>query len=186
MILIIDNYDSFTYNLYQQVENLGSKTKVVQHDQTSIKEIENLSPQKIIISPGPGRPDLESNSAKVIQHFYKKIPILGVCLGHQYIGQIFGSKVVHAKEILHGKTSELYHTENQLFEGIKNPMTVARYHSLIVDELPKDFTLTAWDENSEIMAIKHNEFPLFGIQFHPESFLTEEGDKLMQNFLKQK
>ncbi len=183
MILIIDNYDSFTYNLYQQVERLGKKTKIFKHDQISIKEIEKLKPKKIIISPGPKKPRDSGISVKVVQKFYTKIPILGVCLGHQCIGQFFSSKVVHAKEILHGKTSKIYHNEDKLFKGLKNPFNAARYHSLVINKVPKEFVKTAWTKDNEIMAIHHEKYPVFGIQFHPESFLTEEGDKLMHNFL---
>ncbi len=183
MILIIDNYDSFTYNLYQQVESLGEKTKIFKHDEIKISEIEKLKPKKIIISPGPKRPENSGISMKVVQKFYTRIPILGVCLGHQCIGQLFGSKIVHAKNILHGKTSNIYHTENKLFERVQNPFTATRYHSLIVDKVPKDFTLTAWTKENEIMAMQHNKYPLYSVQFHPESFLTKEGSKIMKNFL---
>jgi len=183
MILLIDNYDSFTYNLYQQIEALGEKVKVVKHDQISIKEIEKLSPKKIVISPGPGKPEEGGVSKAVVQKFYTKIPILGVCLGHEIIGQLFSSKVVYAPKILHGKTSEIYHDESTLFDGVKNPFTGARYHSLILNKTPKDFKLTAWTKENEIMAIQHKKYPLFGIQFHPESFLTKEGEKIMKNFL---
>lgn len=179
MILLIDNYDSFTYNLYQQIESLGAKVIVKKHDE----DISKLKPSKIVISPGPGRPEDAGISMKVIKKFYKSTPILGVCLGHQCIGEIFGSNIIQAKNILHGKTSDIFHTEDKLFHGLTNPVTVARYHSLVIDKTPKDFSLTAWDENDEIMAIHHNRYPLFGIQFHPESFLTTEGNKLMQNFL---
>ncbi len=183
MILIIDNYDSFTYNLYQQVEKLGKKTKIFKHDKISIKEIEKIKPEKIIISPGPKRPEDSGISVKVVQKFYSKTPILGVCLGHQCIGQFFSSKVLNAKTIVHGKTSKIYHSEDKLFKGLKNPFNAARYHSLILNKVPKDFIKTAWTKNNEIMAIQHKEYPVFGVQFHPESFLTEEGDKLMHNFL---
>lgn len=183
MILIIDNYDSFTYNLYQQVESLGEKTRVFKHDEIKISEIEKLKPKKIIISPGPKRPEDSGISTKVVQKFYTRIPILGVCLGHQCIGQLFGSKIVHAKNILHGKTSQIYHTEDKLFSQVQNPFTAARYHSLIVDKVPKDFILTAWTEKNEIMAMQHNKYPLYCVQFHPESFLTKEGSKIMKNFL---
>ncbi|MFH1218731.1 MAG: aminodeoxychorismate/anthranilate synthase component II [Candidatus Peregrinibacteria bacterium] len=186
MILLIDNYDSFTYNLYQQIESFNHKTKVVLCDKITIPQIQKLSPKKIIISPGPGRPKDASISTKVIQRFHKTIPILGVCLGHQCIGEAFGSKIIHAKQILHGKTSQIFHNEDSLFSSVSNPFTAARYHSLIVDKLPKDFTLTAWDENNEIMAFRHNLHPLFGVQFHPESFMTEEGNKIMNNFLNEK
>lgn len=183
MILIIDNYDSFTYNLYQQIESLGAKTRVFQHDKITISQIEKLKPSKIIISPGPKRPVDSGISLKAVQKFYTRIPILGVCLGHECIGQIFGSKVVHARKIMHGKTSDIYHNGTKLFSGLKNPFPAARYHSLIIDKVPEEFTLTAWTKNHEIMGIQHQNYPLFGVQFHPESFLTEEGNKLMANFL---
>jgi anthranilate synthase/aminodeoxychorismate synthase-like glutamine amidotransferase len=183
MILIIDNYDSFTYNLFQQVESLGEKALVFKHDEIGISKIKSLNPDKIIISPGPKRPDDSGISTKVVQQFCSHIPILGVCLGHQCIGQVFGSKVVHAKNILHGKTSNIYHAEDDLFTGVQNPFQAARYHSLAIDKVPKDFRLTAWTEEDEIMAIQHNDFPVYGIQFHPESFLTKEGNKIMKNFL---
>lgn len=183
MIVLIDNYDSFTYNLYQQIESLGQKTAVFSNDKISISQLEKLKPTKIIISPGPGRPEDSGISTEVIKKFHKKIPILGVCLGHQAIGQIFGSKVIHAKNILHGKTSEIYHNKNGIFAKLKSPFTAARYHSLIINQVPEEFELTAWTKEKEIMAIQHKEFPLYGIQFHPESFMTEEGNKLMKIFL---
>lgn len=184
MIVIIDNYDSFTYNLYQQVESLGEKTKIFKNDEIKINDLKKLSPTKIIISPGPGRPSDSGISKKVIKNFYKKIPILGVCLGHQCIGELFGSKIVHAKHILHGKTSKIFHTQKDLFSNLKNPFSAARYHSLVIDKIPKNFILTAWTKDNEIMGIKHKLYPLFGIQFHTESFMTKEGNKIMQNFLK--
>lgn len=183
MVIIIDNYDSFTYNLYQQIESLGVRTKVFKNDEISLKRLKDLKPSKIVISPGPGRPEDSGICLKLVQEFYTKIPILGVCLGHQCLGQIFDSKILHSKQIMHGKTSKVYHTEDSLFKGVKNPIITARYHSLIINQIPKDFTLTAWDESNEIMAIHHNKYPVFGVQFHPESFLTEEGDKIMYNFL---
>ena len=183
MILIIDNYDSFTYNLYQQVEALGTKTEIYKNDKVSIQQIKKIKPKKIIISPGPGRPENAGISKQVIKQFHQTTPILGVCLGHQCIGEVFGSETIHAKEILHGKTSNIYHTEDKLFEGLKNPISAARYHSLVIDKVPAEFTLTAWDQDNEIMAIHHNKYPVFGIQFHPESILTEHGNKLMHNFL---
>ncbi len=183
MILLIDNYDSFTYNLYQQIETLGEKVKVVKNDEMTINEIKKLKPKKIVISPGPGRPENSGISTVTVQKFYTKIPILGVCLGHQAIGQLFGSKVVYAKKVLHGKTSKIYHSKEFLFKNVKNPFLAARYHSLILDKVPNDFLLTAWTKDHEIMGIKHKKFNLFGIQFHPESFLTQEGDKIMKNFL---
>ncbi len=183
MILIIDNYDSFTYNLYQQIESLGKKTKVFQHDKISLEQIKKIKPEKIVISPGPKRPEDSGISMSVIKNFHTQIPILGVCLGHECIGQIFGSTVVHARKILHGKTSKIYHTESLLFKNIKNPFKAARYHSLILNKVPKNFILTGWTKDKEIMAIQHEKYPLFGIQFHPESFLTKEGNKIMYNFL---
>lgn len=183
MVIIIDNYDSFTYNLYQQIESLGVRTKVFKNDEISLKKLQELKPSKIVISPGPGRPEDSGISLQIVQEFHTKVPILGVCLGHQCIGQIFGSKIEHAKRIMHGKTSKVYRTEDRLFEGVKNPIIATRYHSLVINQIPKDFTLTAWDENNEIMAIHHTKYPVFGVQFHPESFLTEEGDKIMHNFL---
>ena|SRR3989338_5617851 len=186
MILIIDNYDSFTYNLYQQIESLGKKTIIFKNDKISLPEIAKLNPEKIIISPGPRRPEDSGISNQVVQKFYTQIPILGVCLGHECIAQIFGSKITHSKKILHGKTSDIHHAETKLFKDVKNPFKAARYHSLIVDTVPKNFTLSAWTDGNEIMAIQHDKYPLYGVQFHPESFLTEEGEKLMHNFLYEK
>ena len=183
MILIIDNYDSFTYNLYQQIEALGKKTLIFQHDKISLEKIKKLKPEKIIISPGPKRPEGAGISKAVVQEFYTKIPILGVCLGHECIGQFFGSRVIHAKKIYHGKTSKIYHDKSKLFQKIPNPFIAARYHSLVLDKVPTGFKLTAWTSNKEIMAIEHDKYPLFGIQFHTESFLTDQGDKLIHNFL---
>jgi len=183
MILIIDNYDSFTYNLFQQVESLGKKTKIYKNDEITINQIKKLKPEKIIISPGPKRPEDAGISIDVIKEFYKTIPILGVCLGHEAIGQIFGVKVVHAKQIMHGKTSNIYHTRRGIFRKISTPLKAARYHSLILDKVPEDFTLEAWTTEDEIMAIKHQIYPLYGIQFHPESFMTLQGKTIMHNFL---
>ncbi|PIR54790.1 aminodeoxychorismate/anthranilate synthase component II [Candidatus Peregrinibacteria bacterium CG10_big_fil_rev_8_21_14_0_10_36_19] len=183
MILIIDNYDSFTYNLYQQVESLGKKTKVYKNDQITINKIKRLKPEKIIISPGPKRPEDGGISIEVIKKFYKTIPILGVCLGHEAIGLIFGSKVIHAKKIMHGKTSDVYHTRKGIFRKVSTPLKAARYHSLILNAVPEEFTLEAWTKDEEIMAIKHQIYPLYGIQFHPESFMTSQGNTIMHNFL---
>ncbi len=183
MILLIDNYDSFTYNLYQQIETLGKKVKVFKNDQITISQIKKLKPEKIVISPGPKRPEDSGISIKIIEKFHKEIPILGVCLGHEAIGEIFGSKVVHAKKIMHGKTSKIYHHKKNIFKNISIPFEAARYHSLILDSVPEMFTLEAWTKEDEIMAIKHHLFPLYGIQFHPESFMTPQGYKLMHNFL---
>ncbi len=183
MILLIDNYDSFTYNLYQQLESLGAETTVAAHDNITIKEIKKLKPARIVISPGPKRPADSGISMPVIKNFYKTIPILGVCLGHECIGEVFGSRVVHAKKILHGKTSKIYHGGNGIFKGLPNPFEAARYHSLVIDRAPDNFTLAAWDRTKEVMAISHNTYPLHGIQFHPESFMTRTGDTIIRNFL---
>jgi len=165
------------------IEGLGSETKVFKNDEISIKDIQKLRPSRIIISPGPGTPKDSGISKKIIETFYKEIPILGVCLGHQCIGEIFGSKTVHAKKLMHGKTSKIYHNKEYIFKNVKDPFIAARYHSLIINKVPKDFTLTAWTLDGEIMGMKHNNYKLFGVQFHPESFMTEEGKKIMKNFI---
>lgn len=183
MILLIDNYDSFTYNLYQQFGKIGASVRVVKNDEISVKEIGRLRPEAIVISPGPGRPKEAGISMKVVEEFYKSIPVLGVCLGHQAIGLNFGSKVVGAKKILHGKTSLIFHNKDSIFKDMKSPFVAARYHSLTIDEVPNDFVLTAWTKDQEIMGIRHKEFPVFGVQFHPESFMTVGGDKIIENFL---
>jgi len=183
VILLIDNYDSFTYNLYQLIESLGKETKVVKNDEITINEIKKIKPSKIVISPGPGSPKDSGLSKQVIEAFYKEIPILGVCLGHQCIGEIFGAKVIHAKKLMHGKTSKIYHDKKSIFTNVKNPFTGARYHSLMINKVPKDFLLTAWTKDKEIMGIKHKKYKLFGVQFHPESFMTKEGEKIIKNFL---
>lgn len=186
MILIIDNYDSFTFNLYQQIESLGKKTRIFSNDKISLAEIEKLKPEKIIISPGPKSPHDSGISLKVVQKFYSKIPLLGVCLGHQCIGEFFGSKVIKYKKIVHGKASKIYHTKKGIYTNMGNPFCAARYHSLIIDKVPADFYLQAWTEDKTIMGIKHHKYRVYGIQFHPESFLTPEGDKIMHNFLYEK
>lgn len=182
MILIIDNYDSFTYNLYQQISLFERKVEVRKNNEISIREIEELRPTSIIISPGPKRPENSGISNKVIKKFYRQLPILGVCLGHECIGQLFGSKIVYAKKIIHGQTSEISHNGKKIFKGVRNPFAAARYHSLIIDQIPDNFELSAWTDTNEIMAINHKKYPLFGVQFHPESFLTEEGNKIIKNF----
>lgn len=183
MILLIDNYDSFTYNLYQLIANLGYDVKVVKHDQITIEEIKKLDLSHIIISPGPKTPRDSGISIEVIREFYKTIPILGVCLGHQCIGEAFGTKTIAAKQIVHGKRGEVYHKGTGIFKGIHNPFVAARYHSLVIDNVPNDFTFTAWSDDKTIMAMEHNEYPVFGVQFHPESFMTSHGEVLMRNFL---
>lgn len=185
MIVLIDNYDSFTYNLYQYISRLEKDVKVIRNDAISINDLKKLNPSKIIISPGPKDPDSAGISLNVIENFYDKVPILGVCLGHQCICQYFGGKIIRANEILHGKTSLVTHNCKDIFKGLKNPLTVARYHSLILDPrtLPDDLEITSTTENNEIMAVKHKNFPIFGLQFHPESFLTEDGFTIIKNFI---
>lgn len=183
MILLIDNHDSFTYNLSQLIGELGFEVLVKKNDEITLKEIEKLQPKKIVISPGPKRPEDAGVSMDVIKRFYTSLPILGVCLGHQAIGQVFGVAVVHAKQVLHGKTSKIFHDGKGIFQGMKNPFLAARYHSLALECCPKNFDLRAQTEDGEIMAIQHKDHPLHGIQFHPESFMTEDGALLMKNFL---
>lgn len=183
MILLIDNYDSFTYNLYQLVESVGGKTQVFKNNQISIDEIQDLQPEKIIISPGPKTPEDSGICNEVIQAFYDKIPILGVCLGHQCLGAVFGTTTIRAKRQIHGKSTRIFHDEKGIFEDVPTPFQAARYHSLVISHLPKDFEISAWDKNNEIMAIQHHILPLYGVQFHPESFMTDFGSKLLQNFL---
>lgn len=191
MILVIDNYDSFTYNLVQYLGELGSETHVVRNDAIDIKGIQSLSPERILISPGPGTPDDAGISLVVIETLSGQIPILGVCLGCQAIGQAFGGRITHAKTIMHGKTSKIYHTGTGLFSGITNPFQATRYHSLVIDSssLPKSLELSAWTETDghqqeEIMGVRHREYPVAGVQFHPESIMTDYGHALLKNFLK--
>ncbi|MFO0718664.1 MAG: aminodeoxychorismate/anthranilate synthase component II [Candidatus Paceibacterota bacterium] len=183
MILLIDNYDSFTYNLYQLISSLGYEVLVKTHDEVSIKDIQSIKPEKIVISPGPKRPEDAGISMELIKKLYREIPILGVCLGHQCIGKVFGGEVVHAKQVFHGKTSVIHHDGKGIFQNVKNPINVARYHSLALKECPREFEVRATTEDMEIMAIQHKEYPLYGIQFHPESFMTECGEVLIKNFL---
>ncbi len=190
MLLMIDNYDSFTYNLVQYFGELGAEVKVMRNDQITIAEIEKLNPQQLVISPGPCTPNEAGISVEVIKYFTGKKPILGVCLGHQSIGQAFGGKIIHAKKIMHGKTSMIYHADKGVFNGLNNPFEATRYHSLVIEQssLPDCLEVTAWTENTdgsidEIMGIQHNEYPIQGIQFHPESILTEHGHDMLRNFL---
>lgn len=186
MILVIDNYDSFVYNLVQYLEELGEKTEVYRNDKISLLEIEKREPEAIVISPGPGRPENAGMSNQIIEHFASRIPILGVCLGHQSIAQVFGAKIVRARNLMHGKTSLVYHYGKDIYQGIENPFLATRYHSLIIknDTLPDCLIKTAWTDQEEIMGIRHRECPVWGMQFHPESILTEVGKKLLKNFLK--
>jgi len=190
MLLMIDNYDSFTYNLVQYFGELGADVHVHRNDKISIEEIEALDPEKIVISPGPCTPNEAGVSLDVIKHFAGKKPILGVCLGHQSIGQAFGGEIIHAREIMHGKTSPIYHNDTSVFKGLNNPVIATRYHSLVINKesLPDCFDVTAWTQNEdgsldEIMGIQHKTLPIEGVQFHPESILTEQGHALLKNFL---
>ena len=186
MILVIDNYDSFTYNLVQYLQELGAKTTVFRNDKVSLGKLKNTCFKRIIISPGPGRPQDSGISCEVIGKFYKKIPILGVCLGHQCIGHVFGGKIIKAPTIMHGKTSLIYHNKKDIFKNIKNPFSATRYHSLIVEKksLPSNLSITAHTKDGIIMGLKDKKYPLFGVQFHPESILTGEGMKILKNFIK--
>jgi anthranilate synthase/aminodeoxychorismate synthase-like glutamine amidotransferase len=190
MVFVLDNYDSFTYNLVQYLGELGAKVEVRRNDQVSIAEIEALRPERIVISPGPCTPADAGISVELIRHFAGKVPVLGVCLGHQAIGEAFGGKVVRAKNIMHGKTSRVEHDGKTIFKGLESPMTATRYHSLIVadDHLPPELEVSAHtverDGTQVIMGLRHRKFPVEGVQFHPESVLTDEGKKLVRNFLK--
>lgn len=184
MILIIDNYDSFTYNLVQQIESLGYETMVRENDKITADEIASLHPNGIIISPGPGKPTDAGISNDVIKQFHSSIPILGVCLGYQCIGTFFGARLTHAKTIMHGKTSQVHHDNDPLFVDVPETFTVARYHSLALTTIPAPLITTATTEDGEIMAIRHADYPVFGVQFHPESFLSDYGNKIMENFLR--
>ncbi len=185
MILLIDNYDSFVYNLARYVNELGFETRVVRNSAISLEEIKALSPSHLIISPGPCTPNEAGISLAAIQEFAETLPILGVCLGHQALGQAFGAKVIRAKRPMHGKASLIEHVQKGVFVGIENPLPVARYHSLIVSEenFPGDLEITARCERGEIMALQHRQYPLVGLQFHPESILTSSGYALLKNFL---
>ena len=187
MLLMIDNYDSFTYNLVQYLAEIGQEVKVVRNDKISIEEINKLNPQYIVISPGPCTPNEAGISLDLIEAFKGKIPILGVCLGHQSIGQAFGGKIIHAQTIMHGKTSKIFHNNKGVFHDIENPFIATRYHSLVIDRksLPVCFDITAWTDDNEIMGIKHKELAIEGVQFHPESILSEHGHDLLKNFLDQ-
>ncbi|HBO14842.1 MAG TPA: anthranilate/aminodeoxychorismate synthase component II [Porticoccaceae bacterium] len=190
MILMLDNYDSFTYNIVQYLAELGADVRVYRNDELSLPEIEALAPERIVISPGPCTPNEAGISMAVINHFAARIPILGICLGHQSIAQALGGEVVRAKRVMHGKTSPIYHAGQGVFHTLENPFTATRYHSLIVarNSLPEALEVTAWTQTpngeiEEIMALRHRHYPLQGVQFHPESILTEYGHTLLKNFL---
>jgi para-aminobenzoate synthetase component 2 len=184
-ILMIDNYDSFTFNLVQFLGILGENIKVRRNDKISLEEIEKMSPSKIVISPGPGRPSDAGISKDLIKRFYREIPILGVCLGHQCIGEVFGAEVINSGVVVHGKTSMIYHDGKSIFKGIKSPFEAARYHSLILkkDTIPSSLIVTAHTQDGIVMGVRHNNYRLEGIQFHPESFLTPVGMKILKNFI---
>ena len=188
MLLLIDNYDSFTYNLFQYLSELGETVIVVRNDKITIGDIENLSPQRIVISPGPGTPEQAGISNDVIRHFGDRLPVLGVCLGHQCIGYSCGGRVDHAGEIKHGKSSLIHHDGKGLFSGLPNPFPAIRYHSLAVmrDGLPDSLEVSAWTENNLIMGLRHRQYPIEGVQFHPESIMTDVGKDLLRNFLELK
>jgi len=185
MLLLIDNYDSFTYNLFQYLSELGEEVMVVRNDKVSLEEIARLSPERIVISPGPGTPQQAGISNEVIRHFGPRIPILGVCLGHQCIGYSYGARVDRAGEIKHGKSSLIHHDGKGVFKGLPNPFPAIRYHSLAVmrDGLPDSLEVSAWTENGLIMGLRHRQFPVEGVQFHPESIMTEVGKDLLKNFI---
>ena len=186
MILMIDNYDSFTYNLVQYLGELGEELVVARHDQITLQKVRALKPAGIVISPGPGSPKDAGISNALIKTFAGQIPILGVCLGHQCIGEVFGGEVVRAKRLMHGKTSQILHDGRQLFRGLPNPFEATRYHSLIVqrERLPRELQITAWTKEGEIMGLRHRRWPVYGVQFHPESILTKSGKDLLRNFLR--
>lgn len=186
MILVIDNYDSFTYNLVQYLGELKAELIVFRNDKIDLRGIEKLKPERIIISPGPGYPSESGISEPVIRAYANRVPVLGVCLGHQAIAEVFGGVIVRAAKLMHGKTSMIYHNGEGIFKGVKNPFEATRYHSLIVEResLPDSFSITAETREKEIMGLKHKDYDLYGVQFHPESILTREGKKILSNFLK--
>lgn len=192
MLLMIDNYDSFTYNLVQYFGELGQEVEVYRNDQIDLETIKTLNPEYLVISPGPCTPTEAGISVEAIKHFAGKIPIMGVCLGHQSIGQAFGGKIIRAKEVMHGKTSPVYHKDQGMFASLPNPVEVTRYHSLVIEQetLPECLEVTAWTQDAdgnldEIMGVRHKEMAIEGVQFHPESILTEQGHQMLRNFLEQ-
>jgi anthranilate synthase component 2 len=185
MLLMIDNYDSFTYNLVQYLGELGEEVKVLRNDEITLEGIERLAPARIVISPGPCTPNEAGISVPLVRHFAGKVPILGVCLGHQSIGQALGGKIVHARQLMHGKTSAIYHDGRGAFRGLPDAFTATRYHSLAIERasLPGCLVVSAWSGDGEIMGVRHKELAVEGVQFHPESILTEHGHQLLKNFL---
>jgi anthranilate synthase/aminodeoxychorismate synthase-like glutamine amidotransferase len=185
MILMIDNYDSFTYNLVQYLGEMGEELKVMRNDELTVADVKRMKPKRIVISPGPGNPGEAGISKEIIRVFGPTIPLLGVCLGHQCIGEVFGGKIVGAKRLMHGKTSRIFHDGKGLFKGLDNPFIATRYHSLLVDRksFPKALEITAETKEKEIMGLRHRKFPIYGVQFHPESILTQGGKEILRNFL---
>ncbi|MBU2037498.1 MAG: aminodeoxychorismate/anthranilate synthase component II, partial [Gammaproteobacteria bacterium] len=190
MLVMIDNYDSFTYNVVQYFAELGADVRVFRNDEITIEEIEALKPDHLVISPGPCTPNEAGISMEAIRYFAGKLPILGICLGHQSIGQVFGGNIIRAGQVMHGKISQIHHADSGVFRGLSNPYNATRYHSLVIDKhnLPECLEITAWTENpdgsmEEIMGVRHRELPIEGVQFHPESILTEHGHDLLKNFL---
>jgi len=188
MVLLIDNYDSFTYNLYQYLGELGAEVEAVRNDQVTVQHIDEKAPERIIISPGPGNPDEAGISKDVIRHFAGKVPIFGVCLGHQCIGEVFGGVVEGAGEILHGKVSQINHDGRGVFAGLPSPISATRYHSLAIrpDSVPDVLEVSAWSDSGVIMGVRHRTLPVEGVQFHPESILTPDGHQILRNFLEMK
>ncbi|MBC7193654.1 aminodeoxychorismate/anthranilate synthase component II [Marinobacter sp.] len=192
MLLMIDNYDSFTYNVVQYLAELGAEVQVYRNDEITVEEIEALDPERLVISPGPCTPNEAGISMTAIRHFAGKLPILGICLGHQAIGQVYGGNIIRAGRVMHGKVSPVYHEDQGVFRGLSNPLQATRYHSLVIDKssLPDCLEVTAWTRNrdgsvEEIMGVRHKNLPIQGVQFHPESIMTEQGHELLRNFLKQ-
>jgi len=183
---MIDNYDSFTYNLVQYFGELGQDILVFRNDKITVAQIKKMKPRRIVISPGPGRPENAGISCAVIKEFSGMVPILGVCLGHQAIGLVYGGRIINARKLMHGKTSLIYHNGKEIFKSLPNPFEATRYHSLLVEKksLPRCFEVAAWTKSAEIMGLKHKQYPLWGVQFHPESILTKSGKDLLANFLK--
>ncbi|HUF19607.1 MAG TPA: aminodeoxychorismate/anthranilate synthase component II [Burkholderiales bacterium] len=186
MLLMIDNYDSFTYNLVQYLGELGEDVRVFRNDEITLEEVEQLKPERIVVSPGPCTPNEAGISVPLIQRFSDRLPILGVCLGHQCIGQAFGGRIVHAQTLMHGKISPIRHEDTGVFRGLPDPLTATRYHSLVIERqsLPDSLVVTAWTDDNEIMGVRHKTLPVEGVQFHPESILTDHGHDLLANFLR--
>jgi anthranilate synthase component 2 len=186
MVLLIDNYDSFTYNIFQEISELGVEVRVIRNDRITIDGVLQMAPERVVVSPGPGRPENAGISVSLIKELAGKVPVLGVCLGHQALGYAYGGKIVGAKRLMHGKTSLIFHDGSGIFAGIPNPFEATRYHSLLVEKetLPDSLKITAWTEENEVMGLQVKGLPLFGVQFHPESILTKEGINILRNFLK--